>query len=519
MNIPSLLCTVSHLRIQQIVYQIRYRLFTPRFRSLYAPDSFIPQNIIGWIPKAVSYCDGQFMFLNLSAPFRSWQDVSKGMLWAYNLNYMDWLCQSDMDFEVGAEWIERFISDLPNNAIGLQSYPIALRGINWIKFIAKYNECLPASQRKHWNDALYSQYEYLSHRLEYHLLGNHLLEDAFSLYMAAIYFRDYGFYRCSSKLLRAQLEEQILSDGAHYEQSPMYHCILLDRLLDCYNFSSNSIAFERQEAMTALLARKACHMLGYLENIVWTDGTIPLLNDSAYDIAPIPAEIFEYACRLGLRWQAIPLGVSGYRKFKNEHIEAIVDVGNIASSYQPGHTHADTFNYELRINGEPFIVDTGISTYEKNNRRQYERSTAAHNTVSIGGGDSSEVWGGFRVGRRAKVAVLKESSNRLTACHDGFGAKHLHTREFVLSAEQFDIIDKVTGKTEAIVYLHFAPGVKILDASVGRIVTNRATVYMAGADKMEIDVEQVSTEYNRFRLISVAKIYFHKTMTHVIACK
>ena len=39
-------------------------------------------------------------------------------------------------------------------------------------------------------------------------------------------------------------------------------------------------------------------------------------------------------------------------------------------------------------------------------RRRYDRSTAAHNTVSIDGTDSSEVWQIFRVGRRAKAYPL-----------------------------------------------------------------------------------------------------------------
>ncbi len=67
-------------------------------------------------------------------------------------------------------------------------------------------------------------------------MGNHLLEDAYSLFIAALYFKDDKFYRKSKKMLWQELKEQILPDGAHYEQSPMYHCILLDRLLDCYNF-------------------------------------------------------------------------------------------------------------------------------------------------------------------------------------------------------------------------------------------------------------------------------------------
>lgn len=111
-------------------------------------------------------------------------------------------------------------------------------------------------------------------------------------------------------------------------------------------------------------------------------------------------------------------------------MEAIVDIGNITATYQPGHTHADTFNYELHINGEPFVVDTGISTYNKTARRQYERSTSAHNTVSINGKNSYDVWGGFRVGKRAKTTLITDKPYYIKALHNGYGKKKLHIRTF-----------------------------------------------------------------------------------------
>ena len=69
----------------------------------------------------------------------------------------------------------------------------------------------------------------------------------------------------------------------------------------------------------------------------------------------------------------------------------------LGADYQPGHSHSDTFNFELYVQKFPLIVDTGISTYEKNEIRQKERSTLSHNTVMIGDNDQTKVWGGFRV--------------------------------------------------------------------------------------------------------------------------
>src|SRR5690606_19561897 len=101
------------------------------------------------------------------------------------------------------------------------------------------------------------------------------------------------------------------------------------------------------------------------------------------------------------------LSDSGYRKFNEADFEILMDVGQIAPVYQPGHSHADSLQFLLNFKGKPVIVDTGISTYEKNERRQLERSTASHNTVTINRDNSSNVWGGFRVAERAMVEVLK----------------------------------------------------------------------------------------------------------------
>ena len=39
-------------------------------------------------------------------------------------------------------------------------------------------------------------------------------------------------YNKSKNLLISELNEQVLKDGAHFELSPMYHQIILSRLLD-----------------------------------------------------------------------------------------------------------------------------------------------------------------------------------------------------------------------------------------------------------------------------------------------
>ena len=183
---------------------------------------------------------------------------------------------------------------------------------------------------------------------------------------------------------------------------------------------------------------------------------------------------------------------SGYWKFQNEHLEAIVDVGNVTATYQPGHTHADTFSYELRIDGKPFIVDTGISTYNKTERRQDERSTEAHNAVSIDGRNSSEVWGGFRVGKRASVTLMNNKSAAIEANHNGFDKNC--RRRFEINDGAFIVEDWYDG--DAVSYIHLAEDV------------DEKRVKVEGALSIETKPWKYSTEYNRFIEGRVIEISF-----------
>lgn len=514
MSIKLIINTLKHLKGIQIYKQITNRIINRRIKHLHCVTDPRPLNYTDWIPKAKCKTNNKLSFLNIERVFSGWEDTSNGNLWAYNLNYMDWLNQKKMSFDEGAIWIDRFITDLNGNKIGTDPYPTALRGVNWIKFISKYYSKIDSVRRKIWNDSLYSQYEFLNNHLEFHLLGNHLLEDVFSLFIASLYFGNIILYRKSTKILRKQLKEQILNDGAHYEQSPMYHCILLDRLLDCYNFSLSNHIFKDQYIFTETLRGYAVMMLGHLDSIIYKDGNIPLLNDAAFKIAPSPSDIFEYAKRLNINWTSIPLSESGYRRFEAGRVEGIIDIGDIKASYQPGHTHADTFSYELRIDGKPFIIDTGTSTYEKNLRRQYERSTSAHNTVSIDSKDSSEVWGGFRVANRAFVTVLEDSNLIIKASLQGFSGNLEHTREFNLY-EGLNVIDEISKGHHGISRIHFASNIKV-KIQDNRIITDKALIIIEGADKISLTEEAAATEYNTLQTISKVEIHFTEKMEYRI---
>ena len=93
------------------------------------------------------------------------------------------------------------------------------------------------------------------------------------------------------------------------------------------------------------------------------------------------------------------------------------------------------------------MCDTGTDRYEIDDERRRQRGTCAHNTVTVDDCDSSEVWAGHRVARRAEpMAVeLDVAAGRIDAEYRDFRG-FVHRRTLVLSAEGLSGTDTVEGK-------------------------------------------------------------------------
>ena len=118
-----------------------------------------------------------------------------------------------------------------------------------------------------------------------------VLENAFALMVSSAYLGDLNLFEKSKKILIAQLNEQILEDGGHFEQSPMYHSILLTRLLDVINIIESIECTFIDEKLKEFLRQKAAQMLSWLNNTTFNNGDIPLTNDSSANIALSHIEI------------------------------------------------------------------------------------------------------------------------------------------------------------------------------------------------------------------------------------
>ena len=459
-----------------------------------------------------------FNFLYKEVKFESeidWNYSKNGKLWTYNINYFEFLMQDGISEQDGKLLIDNYINSKDKLIDGLESFPTSLRLINWIKFLLKHQ-----IKEERIYQFIHEDAYRLYHHPEYHLLGNHLLENGFGLYFAANYLNDKKLYNKAKSILSAELKEQILDDGAHFELSTMYHQHMLFRVLDCYQLASKNEILGTE--LKVLFQRNAEVMLSWLRNMTFTNGETPLLNDSAKSIAPDSKQLFDYAKYLNINYELIPLKDSGYRRYNFGKLECIVDTGNIGPDYIPGHAHADSFNFVLNYDNKPILVDTGTSTYEIGDKRQIERSTTSHNAVVLNNQNSSEVWAGFRVGRRAKSKLHADESAILSASHDGYKNIGLtHIRQFEVFENSFAIEDKLQGNlnniTSSKAYFHFHPNCNLNISATSITISEKIKLEFEGIVNLSVEDYNFTEYWSQHIVAKVLILDFDKQLKTIIS--
>ncbi len=467
--------TVRPLRFEQIWYRLRYKLLP--LRRLSAEQYLLGAETWCWQgPEVLAPSlsgEGEVCYLNLPAIIKQpsdWNDPAFAKLWLYNLHYFDDL--NAIDSLSRCSWqlalVKRWITDNPAVAgNGWEPYPLSLRLVNWIKWYRR-----SAIDDAAIVQSIARQAEGLSKQLEFHILGNHLFANAKALVFVGCFLQGpvaEQYLQLGLQLLAREIPEQFLQDGGHFELTPMYHCILLWDLLDLIQLAQITAnpSLAAQMPVWSEVATKALHWLGAM---IHPDQQVSFFNDSTFGIAATPMQLSQYAQQLGLpavtepTTQLTTLPASGYSRVRFPRHVLILDHAAVGPDYLPGHAHADTLSLEWSVGLQRVLVNSGTSLYGVSAERLYQRQTCAHNTVLVNGLDSSEVWSGFRVARRAYAKLLNANQNEqginIRACHDGYHRlKHpvTHLRTVNATATSLQIIDQLTGafdSAEARWFLH-----------------------------------------------------------------
>lgn len=339
---------------------------------------------------------------------------------------------------------------------------------------------------------------------------------------ACFYLQDKGLgnFQPQISLLLHRFDEQaaiqVLPDGFHWEQSPMYH----HEVLWCF-LETILLMKEHKQEISSTLCQKAtamCYATLYFakpNHHQWmrcdSDDTdirdiltlgAYLFRDGQLKHGGLPNLDFDNLWRLGGE------AFEPYRELETivpaRISVAMEDSGNyfFRSSWQEdatmlafkcghlgsGHGHADLLHFDLFSNGEDVLMDCGRFTYVDNQDRRYLKSQAAHNTVTVDGKDFTDCCASWRFGVSAKPLkgawYEDDQYYYVSGCHLGYMADGLMVRRQLVHIKPgiFLICDSLYGRGthELTQKFHFNNAGKLSPAS------SEAVNYISSRNKLRL---------------------------------
>lgn len=544
MNPILTLRTIRHLRWGQLAYRplrvAQYRLYRafPRLASRWTDVNgkapYVPRETINifravfeqsfahlntpleeYDQRLADLAERRFTFLNrtLTLDPIDWNRRYESHLWNYQLHYFNFAvpcARALVERGDGRVWrscqslIESWIEQARvGRSDGWDAYPLSLRVVNWIYAYALVADvCDDRRFLERWLTSIYRQLDFLLRHIEFHLLANHLLKNVKALLIGGMFFHRGNWFLTGGLLFSAELNEQVLSDGGHFERSPMYHAQTLADLLECHALLIGFVLSAPDEKSTESKLRS---MAGFLEAMSYPDGSPALFNDSTNTEETRPQPILETASRVchyrqGHWPRAFPH--TGYYLWhsRDEREKMIVDAGPPSVAYNTAHAHCDLLSYELWLDGGPFIVDSGVHGYGGDRFREYCRSTRAHNTVMFDGREQSEVWSAFRMARRAKLIEATASGDDrrfdFRGSFERYDKAVIHERGIRRLADGEWVVTDVARKGDvasAASFIHLHPDVDARSAGPAMIECKRGSLKLLiepfAAENGEVSVE------------------------------
>jgi uncharacterized heparinase superfamily protein len=376
---------------------------------------------------------GRFCFLNQTrmlgpfgdAPLESVEPVSH--LWRFHLHYQEYLLDlvaasrlGDISEAQERVWpiVEAWMQANPAvrpaaSDDAWHPFCVSRRIAVWLMLL--WADAIPAGHRPQVGRSIEEQTRFLERRLEWDLRGNHLFENLRALILSGAAWEGERAERRLDRaigLCEAQIEEQILPSGEHFERSPMYHAQMLSVMLDMRDATR-----DLRPAFAELCGQTAARMAGFLGPLLHPDGQIPLLSDAALEETPCPPILILDAVP---PWEVPPhvlpgsdgqRETDGYWTWRCGDEFLVFDHAPVGAEELPAHAHNDLLTIEASLHGKRLIVDSGVFDYDDSEMRTYCRSTAAHNVLQIDGAEQCDVWSRFRMGRRGRPLAFSSGTD------------------------------------------------------------------------------------------------------------
>lgn len=320
-------------------------------------------------------------------------------------------------------WIDNNQDIEANQKTTWRTIEAGIRCENWIKsyqFFKKSCNMSPELLAKliiclyNHGKYIYSKYDNFRKLSNWGVLENH------GLFILSVFLPELKISKTwrddSINRLQEEINLQVMGDGVHWEQSPMYHNEVLHCYLDTINLAKKNnidlpediLSKTKDLAYADLYMAKPNHNQPMqsdsddtdLRDIITMSSVI--FNDENLKFGGYDKIDFHSIWDLGIEALDIYEGIEGKEpQYKSYGFK---DSGNyyMRSSWREdanyiyfhcghlgsGHGHADLLHFDLFAYGEDLLIDSGRYTYvEGNPLREYFKSCRAHNTTIV---DNSE---------------------------------------------------------------------------------------------------------------------------------
>lgn len=416
-----------------------------------------------------------------------------------------------------SDWIDVNPRQSDSNSLTWRTIDAGIRSCNWIKAY-DYFKNSPYFTTQIFEKMLLSLWEHAehlaSHFTNWNAISNWGVIESKALLELAIFLKELNqvshWQNLSLKRLKKTAGLQIMRDGMHWEQSPMYH----NEVLLCY-LRTIHLCKKNQINMDNLIIKTAQKM-AYADLYMATPNHLqPMKGDSDhFDLRDILTRAaiqfkdpvlkfggfslvdFDNIWEFGLEGvhiyndlpSEIPKNVSrGYEESGNFFMRSGWDKDALYLYFHcgpigGGHGHADLFHFDVNAYGKEFLTDLGRYNYSDiyPHRREL-KSAHSHNTTLVDGIPFTECIDTWGFGRIAAPLMTKwvndEQFDYVEGSHNGY--LHLkdpvYVRRRIIFVKPFYwlLVDEFDCKGEHTFSqnFHFSPGEIWLDDSTKSCTT------------------------------------------------
>jgi hypothetical protein len=431
-----------------------------------------------------------------------------------------WMTQDELYAQTFAAHLSGWMDANPPK-LGLNwisSLEVAYRAISWLWALYFFKDS-PHLTKKLFTRALKYLYLHARH-LETYLStysspNTHLTGEALGLFYLGTLLPEFGrasrWREKGRRILLEELARHVLADGVYFERASYYHRYTTDFYTHFLILSERNGGANSEE-----LKIKLQSLLDHLMYITRPDGTTPFIGDDdggrLLMLDEREANDFRAALSTGASlfhradykfvageaaeatlWLMGQAGVLGFEQLASQTPAAasrdfpdggyyvmrdgwtrdanylLLDCG-AHGVFNCGHAHADALSFELAARGRMLLVDSGTYTYTGSQElRDYFRSSAAHNTLTIEGESSSVPGGPFSWKQSTHASAIAWRTGArfdyFAGAHDGYmrfeNAPAMHTRSVLFLKDDYWVMrDSVetNGAHSYDLHFHFATG-------------------------------------------------------------